>query len=71
MFARDESRMMDLKARKTNCRSALRALAGTSYPSTANLLPKSWASMACEENSLDAVSDRDFAISNSFPPLRW
>jgi argininosuccinate lyase len=37
------------------------ALAGTTYPSTANSSPRTRLRRVCE-NSLDAVSDRDFAI---------
>ena len=68
MFARDEERMREVKKRTNTLPLGAAALAGTSYPldraQVAKLLGMVNANgepQICQ-NSLDAVSDRDFAI---------
>jgi argininosuccinate lyase len=62
MFARDRSRMIDARARMNECPLGAAALAGTSFPidrmDTATVLGFDRPAA----NSLDAVSDRDFAL---------
>ncbi len=62
MLERDHGRLLDCRARLNQCPLGAAALAGTSYPidrmQTAELLGFSRPT----ENSLDSVSDRDFAI---------
>ncbi len=62
MLERDYGRLLDCRARLNQCPLGAAALAGTSYPidrmQTAELLGFSRPT----ENSLDSVSDRDFAI---------
>jgi argininosuccinate lyase len=62
MLERDAGRLLDCRARLNQCPLGAAALAGTSYPidraRTAELLKFSHPT----ENSLDSVSDRDFAI---------
>ncbi len=62
MLSRDEARMVDCRKRVNRSPLGAAALAGTTYPIDREMV-------ACElgfdgvcENSLDAVSDRDFAI---------
>ena len=62
MFARDESRMMDLRKRVNKLPLGAAALAGTSYPIDREFVAKELGFDGVCENSLDAVSDRDFAI---------
>ena len=68
MFARDAERMTDVR-RRTNCLPlGSAALAGTTYPLDRERVAKSLGMVdlhgnACvSQNSLDGVSDRDFAI---------
>ena len=62
MFARDRSRFQDARARMNECPLGAAALAGTSFPidryATANALGFDRPTA----NSLDSVSDRDFAL---------
>jgi argininosuccinate lyase len=62
MLERDAGRLLDCRARLNQCPLGAAALAGTSYPinraRTAELLDFDRPT----ENSLDSVSDRDFAI---------
>lgn len=68
MFARDAERMRDVRRRVNVLPLGSAALAGTTYPldrervaKTLGMVDAGGAPMVCQ-NSLDAVSDRDFAI---------
>ncbi|MDT0140374.1 argininosuccinate lyase [Acidovorax sp. PRC11] len=68
MFARDAERMQDVRRRVNVLPLGSAALAGTTYPldrervaKTLGMVDAHGAPMVCQ-NSLDAVSDRDFAI---------
>ena len=68
MFARDEERMADVRRRVNFLPLGAAALAGTSYPldrervaKTLGMVDEHGQPCVCQ-NSLDAVSDRDFAI---------
>ena len=68
MFARDAERMADVRKRVNFLPLGSAALAGTSYPldrarvaKTLGMVDEQGRSCVCQ-NSLDAVSDRDFAI---------
>ncbi len=68
MFKRDAERMADVRRRTNVLPLGSAALAGTTYPldrervaKTLGMVDASGAPMVCQ-NSLDAVSDRDFAI---------
>lgn len=62
MFGRDSSRIHDALARMDECPLGSAALAGTSFPIDRQAVAKTLGfSQACA-NSLDGVSDRDFAI---------
>ncbi len=68
MFARDAERMADVRRRVNVLPLGSAALAGTTYPldrervaRTLGMVDGNGAAMVCQ-NSLDAVSDRDFAI---------
>jgi len=68
MFARDAERMADVRRRVNFLPLGSAALAGTSYPldrarvaKTLGMVDEQGQSCICQ-NSLDAVSDRDFAI---------
>ncbi len=68
MFARDAERMADVRQRVNRLPLGAAALAGTSYPldrdrvaSTLGMVNDKGQPQVCQ-NSLDAVSDRDFAI---------
>ncbi|MDP3084820.1 MAG: argininosuccinate lyase, partial [Rubrivivax sp.] len=62
MFARDAERMLDLRRRVNRLPLGAAALAGTSYPLDRQRVAATLGMEAVCENSLDAVSDRDFAI---------
>ena len=62
MLARDEARMQDTRKRVNRCPLGAAALAGTSYPIDRESVAKELDFDGVCENSLDAVSDRDFAI---------
>jgi argininosuccinate lyase len=62
MFARDAERMLDLRKRVNRLPLGSAALAGTSYPLDRERVAKTLGFEAVSQNSLDAVSDRDFAI---------
>ena len=62
MFARDEARMLDCRKRVNRSPLGAAALAGTSYPIDREYVAKELGFDGVCENSLDAVSDRDFAI---------
>jgi argininosuccinate lyase len=68
MFARDAQRMQDVRRRVNQLPLGAAALAGTTYPldrervaKTLGMVDLDGSPMVCQ-NSLDAVSDRDFAI---------
>jgi argininosuccinate lyase len=68
MFARDAERMQDVRKRVNRLPLGSAALAGTSYPldrervaKTLDMVDEQGHPQVCQ-NSLDAVSDRDFAI---------
>lgn len=62
MFARDEERMGDVRRRVNRLPLGAAALAGTSYPLDREWVAKELGMEGVCQNSLDAVSDRDFAI---------
>jgi argininosuccinate lyase len=62
MFARDASRMADCRRRLNRLPLGAAALAGTSYPIDREQVARALGFDGVCENSLDAVSDRDFAI---------
>ncbi|MGE5450662.1 MAG: argininosuccinate lyase [Acidobacteriota bacterium] len=65
MFARDAERMLDLRKRVNRLPLGSAALAGTSYPLDRERVAKTLGFEAVCQNSLDGVSDRDFAIEFS------
>ena len=62
MLARDDGRLTDCAARMNQCPLGAAALAGTSYPINRQMTAEALGFTAPTENSLDSVSDRDFAI---------
>lgn len=62
MFGRDRSRVQDARKRMNECPLGSAALAGTSFPLDRKITAKTLGFDAPTANSLDAVSDRDFAI---------
>lgn len=62
MLARDEARMMDCRKRVNRLPLGAAALAGTTYPIDRAFVAQQLGFDGLCENSLDAVSDRDFAI---------
>ena len=71
MFARDAERMLDVRRRTNRLPLGAAALAGTRYPldrervaRTLGMIDAEGRACVCQ-NSLDAVSDRDFAIEFS------
>ena len=62
MIARDVSRFEDCRDRMNTCPLGAAALAGTSYPIDREFTAKELGFTSPMANSLDAVSDRDFAI---------
>ena len=62
MFARDAERMHDVRRRVNRLPLGAAALAGTSYPLDRERVARTLAMEGVCQNSLDAVSDRDFAI---------
>jgi argininosuccinate lyase len=65
MFSRDAQRMMDVRKRVNQLPLGAAALAGTSYPLDRERVAKTLGMDGVCQNSLDAVSDRDFAIEFS------
>lgn len=62
MFARDKSRMTDARARMNESPLGAAALAGTSFPIDRHATAEALGFDRPSANSLDAVSDRDFAL---------
>jgi argininosuccinate lyase len=62
MFARDAERLADLRRRVNRLPLGAAALAGTSYPLDRAFVAEQLGFEGLAENSLDAVSDRDFAL---------
>ena len=65
MFARDTERLADLRGRVNRLPLGAAALAGTSYALDRERVARSLGFDTVCQNSLDAVSDRDFAIEFS------
>ena len=66
MLSRDAQRFVDCRRRINRLPLGAAALAGTSYPIDRELVAKKLGFDGVCENSLDAVSDRDFAIEFTF-----
>jgi argininosuccinate lyase len=62
MFHRDEQRLVEVRSRVNTLPLGAAALAGTSYPLDRERVARTLGFEAVCRNSLDAVSDRDFAI---------
>jgi argininosuccinate lyase len=62
MFARDAERLADVRKRTNRLPLGSAALAGTSYPLDREAVARELQFDGLCENSLDAVSDRDFAL---------
>ena len=62
MFARDKSRMADARVRMNECPLGAAALAGTSFPIDRDATAAALGFERPSANSLDSVSDRDFAL---------
>jgi len=65
MFKRDAERLADVRKRVNQLPLGAAALAGTSYPLDRERVAKTLGFEGVCQNSLDAVSDRDFAIEFS------
>ena len=62
MFARDRSRFEDARRRRNECPLGCAALAGTGFPIDRDATAQALEFDRPSANSLDAVSDRDFAL---------
>ena len=62
MFSRDHDRMLDVRKRVNVLPLGAAALAGTTYPLDREFVARELGMEGVCQNSLDAVSDRDFAI---------
>ncbi|APX89549.1 argininosuccinate lyase [Brevirhabdus pacifica] len=62
MFGRDLSRFRDARVRMNECPLGAAALAGTSFPIDRHVTAEALGFDRPSANSLDAVSDRDFAL---------
>jgi argininosuccinate lyase len=62
MFARDRSRFEDARKRMNECPLGAAALAGTSFPIDRHMTARALGFDRPTANSLDSVSDRDFAL---------
>ncbi|SDR67945.1 argininosuccinate lyase [Erythrobacter sp. HL-111] len=66
MFRRDRSRLADARARMNECPLGSAALAGTGFPIDRDITSEALGFDRPTANSLDAVSDRDFALDYLF-----
>ncbi len=66
MFKRDISRLDDLRNRMNECPLGAGALAGTSFPIDREMVAEELGFKKPTANSMDSVSDRDFAIEFLF-----
>ena len=66
MLQRDKTRFIDARKRMNRLPLGAAALAGTSYPINREMVAELLGFDGVCENSLDAVSDRDFAIEFTF-----
>ena len=62
MFSRDVERMVEVRARTNRLPLGAAALAGTSFPLDREAVARALGMEGICQNSIDAVSDRDFAI---------
>lgn len=62
MIGRDRSRFVDARKRLNQCPLGAAALAGTSFPTSRKMTAKALDFDCPTANSIDSVSDRDFAI---------
>ncbi len=62
MFARDCARFADARARLDECPLGSAALAGTGFPNDRDMTAKALGFAKATNNSMDSVSDRDFAL---------
>jgi argininosuccinate lyase len=62
MFARDRGRFQDARARMNECPLGAAALAGTGFPIDRHMTASALGFDRPTANSLDSVSDRDFAL---------
>jgi argininosuccinate lyase len=62
MFGRDRGRLADCRVRLNECPLGAAALAGTSFPIDREMTAKALGFARPMVNSIDAVSDRDFAL---------
>ena len=62
MFGRDRARLADARSRMNECPLGAAALAGTSFPLDRDMTARELGFDRPCANSLDAVSDRDFAL---------
>ena len=62
MFRRDREHLVDLRARMNTCPLGAGALAGTTYPLDRDFTARELGFDRPAENSMDAVSDRDYLI---------
>ena len=62
MFARDRARFADARRRMNECPLGAAALAGTSFPLDRDMTSRALGFDRPTANSLDSVSDRDFAL---------
>ena len=62
MLARDRGRFIDARARMNECPLGAAALAGTSFPINRHMTARALGFDRPTANSLDSVSDRDFAL---------
>ena len=65
MFSRDAERFADVRRRTNRLPLGSAALAGTTYPLDRERVAKTLGMEGVCQNSLDGVSDRDFAIEFS------
>ena len=66
MLRRDKSRFADAKNRMDECPLGAGALAATTYPINREMVAADLGFSRITANSMDAVSDRDFAIETTF-----